>query len=249
MTSLPERDNIISLVAEAVLAGARQARACAAINLIPRTLQRWQADPSRGDLRPEREQTPANKLTALEREHLLSVVNSDEFGSMPPSQIVPILADRGQYLASESTIYRVMRSENQLGHRGAERPAQQRHKPRALFATAPKQLFSWDITYLPTRVMGIYFTCICSWIILAEKSLAGRFMTWKVAIWRGMSCATFAPEKPSCRTRWCCICQRQIEMSAFLQSRNVRFTLFSLCYKVAHRPSLASLPIGMFLQG
>ncbi len=44
-------------------------------------------------------------------------------------------------------------------------------------------------------------------------------------------------------------CQRQIEMSAFLQNRNVRFTLYSRCYKVAHRPSLASLPIGLFLQG
>lgn len=104
MTSLPERD-IISLVAEASAAGGRQDRACAATNLIPRTLQRWQVDPSRGDLRPEREQTPINKLTELEREHLLSVVNSDEFGSLPPSQIVPILADRGQYLASESTIW------------------------------------------------------------------------------------------------------------------------------------------------
>ena len=84
MTSLPERDNIISLVADAILADARQDRACAAINLNPRTLQRWQVDPSRGDCRPEREQTPTNKLTIREREHLLSVVNSDEFGSLPP---------------------------------------------------------------------------------------------------------------------------------------------------------------------
>ncbi|CAH1075462.1 hypothetical protein [Candidatus Nitrotoga sp. 1052] len=137
MTSLPERGNIISLVAKAILAGARQGRAYAAIDLIPRTLQRWPVGPSRGDLRPGREQTPTNKLTLREREHLLNVVNSDEFGSLPPSQIVPILADRGQYLVSESTIYRVMRDENQLWHRGAD--------------------------------------------------------------------ATFAPEKPSCRTRWCCI--------------------------------------------
>lgn len=175
MTSLPERDNIISLVAEAILAGARQDRACAAINLNPRTLQRWQVDPSRGDLRPEREQTPTNKLTDLEREHLLSVVNSDEFGSLPPSQIVPILADRGQYLASESTIYRVMRDENQLGHRGAERPAQQRHKPRALFATAPKQLFSWDITYLPTRVKGIYI-----YLYLFMDIFSRKIVGWQI---------------------------------------------------------------------
>jgi transposase, IS5 family len=44
-------------------------------------------------------------------------------------------------------------------------------------------------------------------------------------------------------------CQHQIEMSAFLQSRNVRYPLFSLCYEVAHNPSWADLPTGMFLQG
>ena len=175
MTSLPERDNIISLVVKAILAGARQDRACAAINLNPRTFQRWQVDPSRGDLRPEREQTPPNKLTIREREHLLSVVNSEEFGSLPPSQIVPILADRGQYLAPESTIYRVMRGEDQLRHRAACRPAQQRHKPRALFATAPKQLFSWDITYLPTRVTGIYF-----YLYLFMDIFSRKIVGWQI---------------------------------------------------------------------
>ena len=92
-----------------------------------------------------------------ERERLLMVENSDEFGHLPPSQIVPRLVDRGQYIASESTFYRVLRAENQLRHRHAERPMQPRRKPRALTATAPDQLFSWDITYLPTQVKGIYF--------------------------------------------------------------------------------------------
>ena len=92
-----------------------------------------------------------------ERKHVVAVANSDEFGSLPPSQIVPILADRGEYIASESTFYRILKAENLLRHRSAERPAQRRHKPRALCATAPNQLFSWDITYLPTPVKGIYF--------------------------------------------------------------------------------------------
>ena len=78
-------------------------------------------------------------------------------GISRPARIVPPLADRGQYIASESTFYRVLKAESQLQHRGAERPKQQRSKPRALCATAPNQLFSWDITYLPTRVIGIYF--------------------------------------------------------------------------------------------
>lgn len=67
---------------------------------------------------------------------------------------VPRLADQGLYLASESTFYRVLKAQKQLGHRGAERPAQARHKPRALAASALGQLYSWDITYLPTPVKG-----------------------------------------------------------------------------------------------
>src|SRR3546814_7959696 len=64
---------------------------------------------------------------------------------------------RGLYIACESTFYRVLKAENQLKHRGAQRPSQARTKPRALQARGPNQLFSWDITYLPTRIKGIYF--------------------------------------------------------------------------------------------
>ena len=118
MTSLAERSQIITLVQEAMNSGARQDRACTVINFNARTLQRWQVDQSRGDQRPCRTQTPTNKLSVRERKHVLTVANTDEFGSLPPSQIVPILADK--------------------------RPAQRRHKPRALGGTAFNQLFSWN---------------------------------------------------------------------------------------------------------
>ena len=175
MTSLAERGQIITLVQEAMDSGARQDRACEVISLNERTLQRWQSDQSRGDKRPERTQIPTNQLSELEREHLLNTVNSEEFGSLPPSQIVPILADRGVYIASESTFYRVMRAENMLKHRGADRPAQRRHKPRALSATAPNQLYSWDITYLPTLVMGIYF-----YLYLFIDIFSRKIVGWQV---------------------------------------------------------------------
>ena len=159
MTSLPQRDQVMALVAEAIVAGASQGRACKVIELSERTLQRWQNDKAEGacDRRPARVQTPKNRLSDVERERVLAIANSPEFGHLPPSQIVPRLVDQGEYVASESTFYRVLKAENQLKHRGAEKPAKPRHKPRALAATAPGQLFSWDITYLPTPVMGIYF--------------------------------------------------------------------------------------------
>lgn len=175
MTSLTERGHVMTLVAEAIAAGARQDRACAAISLNERTLQRWQGDKLRGDQRPMRLQMPKNKLCLQERENLLAIVNSEEFGHLPPSQIVPMLADRGQYIASESTIYRALREANQLGHRGAERPTQRRHKPRALSATAPGQLFSWDITYLPTLVLGSYF-----YLYLFMDIFSRKIVGWQV---------------------------------------------------------------------
>jgi putative transposase len=175
MTIITERNKIMVLVTEAIAAGARQDRSCAAISLSERTLQRWQREKLRGDQRSIRLQTPKNGLSLLEREHLLTLLNSDEFGHFPPSQIVPRLVDRGEYFASESTLYRVLRAENQIKHRGAERPAQRRHKPRALLATAPCQLFSWDITYLPTQVKGIYF-----YLYLFMDIFSRKIVGWQI---------------------------------------------------------------------
>ena len=188
MTTLTQRSQVITLVSDAIAAGARQDRACGAISLSERTLQRWQRDQCRGDQRSMRVQAPKNRLSTSERRALLAVANSDEFAHLAPSQIVPRLADQGQYIASESSFYRVLKAASQLQHRGPERPRQNRSKPRALSASAPNQLFSWDITYLPTLVTGIYFYLylfldifsrkIVGWQIYESESseLAGEVM-------------------------------------------------------------------------
>jgi transposase InsO family protein len=175
MTPLAERGQVIALLTEAIVMGARQDRACAAVCLSQRTLQRWQRDALRGDQRPIRLQAPKNKLSVLERQRLVAVANSEEFGHLPPGQIVPRLADRGQYLASESTFNRVLKAEHQLRHRGAERPAQPRSKPRALCAAAPDELFSWDITYLPTLIKGIYF-----YLYLFMDIFSRKIVGWQI---------------------------------------------------------------------
>lgn len=177
MTPLAERRKVIDLVAEAIAAGARQTRACKAIELSERTLQRWQSGKAdqAGDRRSTRVQQPKNQLSELERLRVLAAANSAEFAHLPPSQIVPRLLDRGEYIASESTFYRILKGANQLAHRGAERPAQQRSKPRALSATAPGQLYSWDITYLPTTVRGVYF-----YLYLFMDIFSRKVVGWQV---------------------------------------------------------------------
>ena len=63
-----------------------------------------------GAIRP----TPRNKLSPAQRQQLLDTVHQPAFASQPPGQIVPALADeRGVYLASESTFYRVLRAAGQ----------------------------------------------------------------------------------------------------------------------------------------
>src|SRR3546814_17077945 len=91
----------------------------------------WSSDVCSSDLqRPERLQQPANRYSELERQRILSVLNSEEYGHLPPSQIVPRLADRGEYLASESTMYRLLRSVGQLAPRGRPRAPSPQSKPR-----------------------------------------------------------------------------------------------------------------------
>lgn len=105
---------------------------------------------------PSRRTAPANKLSEDERRHILAVANSAEFASSPPSQIVPILVDRGEYLASESTIYRILKSQEQQHHRGrAKKPS--KRVVTSHCATEANRLWAWDITWLPADVRGMYY--------------------------------------------------------------------------------------------
>lgn len=100
--------------------------------------------------------TPANKLTDGERQRILDIVNSPEFRDKSPAQIVPLLADERDYVASESSFYRVLKAAGLSAHRGRSKPPT-RKKPKELVATGPNQVYSWDITYLKSAVAGMFF--------------------------------------------------------------------------------------------
>src|SRR3546814_18291182 len=82
------------------------------------------------------------------------VCNSAQHQSLPPTQIVPRLADQGIYIASESSFYRVLREHEQVNHRSRAAAPHVPERPRAWAATAPGQGWSWDITFLPAAVRG-----------------------------------------------------------------------------------------------
>ena len=120
-------------------------------------MQRWRRQGIGEDRRAGPKAAPRNKLTASERQAVLETINGPEFRDLSVKQIVPILADQGIYLASESTMYRILRNEAQATHRASSRPPQKRSRPREFVATAPNQVWTWDITYLPSSVRGRFY--------------------------------------------------------------------------------------------
>jgi putative transposase len=165
------------LIEEACRAGARLEKACEVLELSPRTLQRWRDEEGiREDARTAaaRDCVPANRLGDAEREAILQVVNQPEFAPLPPSQIVPALADQGRYIASESSFYRVLRDADQLKPRGKSR-APSRRRPQPFEATAQNQLWSWDITYLATTLKGRFF-----YLYLIMDVFSRKIVGWEI---------------------------------------------------------------------
>ena len=176
MIGAPDRKRAVKLIKETVDAGARTASACQEIGISMRTFQRWTREGEvKSDGRPDADRPPpGNKLTEEERQAVLDTVNSPTYRSLPPSQIVPSLADEGRYIASESTFYRVLREEGQQQHRGRSRAPESRPMSTHC-ATGPNQVWCWDITWLPGPAKGVF-----SYLYLILDVYSRKIVGWEV---------------------------------------------------------------------
>jgi len=140
MIGLEDRQTMARDIDVAHQAGARLHLACEIVGIDARTLQRWKADEGlmRGDGRPQAVRPrPSHALSEAERARVLQVANEPRFAAVPPARIVPMLADEGVYIASESSFARVLRAHGQSGHRGRARAPRQVRPPTTHFATSP----------------------------------------------------------------------------------------------------------------
>ena len=178
MTGLEDRQALARDIHTAQSAGARLKLACEIAGIELRTLQRWTSCDGvvRGDGRPQAVRpTPGHALSEAERAQVLAVANAPRFASVPPARIVPMLADEGLYLASESTFSRVLRAQGQTAHRGRAKTPKAVRPPTTHIATEPRQVWCWDMTYLPAQVMGRWF-----YLYLILDLYSRKIVGWEV---------------------------------------------------------------------
>jgi putative transposase len=151
-----QEDKIVALeiIVEAIDSGCRHAIACKDLEIDVKTFKRWKTDTD--DKRMGPLSVPANKLREEEVAEILRISTSKEYMDLPPCQIVPTLADKGIYIASESSFYKVLKAHHLMAHRGKSRPKSS-CRPAPLVATGPNQIYSWDITYMKGPVNGMFY--------------------------------------------------------------------------------------------
>lgn len=160
---------------EAQMAGARLQAACQVIGVSARTIQRWKRRPDGDDRRCGPRHRPGNALSACEETQVLALMTSAAYDHLSPKQLVPRLADEGRYLASESTMYRLKRRVGLSARRPPMRRTDVTRASTVHRAVRSNQVWSWDITYLPTGIRGRFLR-----LYLVMDVWSRRIVGWEV---------------------------------------------------------------------
>lgn len=166
---------ILAAVGDAQADGARLKAACQVAGVSARTVERWRLKPGSEDARQGPQRRPANALSTREQTRIVDVMTMPEHAHLSPKQLVPKLADAGIYLASESTMYRLRHRHGLCAAKRASARTQVTRSTTVHCATGPNQVWSWDITYLPTLVGGRFLH-----LYLVIDVWSRRIVGWKV---------------------------------------------------------------------
>ena len=122
---------------------------------------------------------PPRALSDDERQNVLEVLHSEPFADKAPAEVYATLLDQGVYHCSIRTMYRILNDQNEVRERRNQLRHPKYHKPE-LVATAPNQVWSWDITKLlgPVKwsyfqlyvILDIYSRYVVGWMLAHRES-------------------------------------------------------------------------------
>jgi putative transposase len=151
--------------------------------------------------------SPPRALAASERQAVLDTLHAPRFCDVSPAETYATLLDEGAYLASERTMYRILAAAGETGERRNQRVHPAYAKPE-LLATAPNQVWSWDITkllgsakwtyYSLYVILDIFSRYVVGWMVAYREQavLAERLIAETAAKQEISSKATMAPASP-----------------------------------------------------
>lgn len=176
------------MTTQALPTGISERLACQVLDLCRNTLRSlrqrhyWYGPPKPASIsQNRRHSTQPRALSQQERTDVLRILNSEQYRDQPPMQVYHDLLQQGRYHCSISTMHRLLRSRNLAGERRKQRPAQPQPVPR-LRATAPNEVWTWDITKLATLrrgqylslyvIMDLYSRFIVAWMLSRKENSA-----------------------------------------------------------------------------
>lgn len=166
---------MIELINEARGQGATLIDCCEVVGIAPNTYRNWTRDGERADRRTTVDKrNPVNKLSEKEEEEVYKVLYSEKYADKNPYKIVAKLADDGQYLCSESTMYRLLGRHSATVRRTQNRKADQVHVKPNIVAERPGQVLNWDITFLPSYIKGIFYKALVLIDMYSRKIVSFR---------------------------------------------------------------------------
>lgn len=156
MINSEDRQKTVEIVQVAISEGARLSRCCDVLEISVRTYQRWKS----GKLRDERkgaDKCIPRRLNDIEKQEIIDTCCSNEFKDSNPYEIFITLLERKKYIASISSFYRVLKAADLLHHRSNKRARTKVSTPPEKVATGSNQVWTWDITWLPSLVKGHFY--------------------------------------------------------------------------------------------
>lgn len=152
--------------------------ACRTLGISRATWYRRRARGEHEIVAPSRSSSHPRRLTDEERAGVRAVLYSNEFIDRAPREIYAILLERGEYLCSVRTMYRILAEQNAVRERRRQRTHPENAVPRCC-AEAPNQLWSWDITKLPGPgrslfnlyvVLDVFSRYVVTWLVARRES-------------------------------------------------------------------------------